>query len=280
MAKSGKTLKIRFYGNERKTYEKRLIESMAAGLLHHGIVMEQAEPNAPFKHDDVVLSMGVKNFDRLLQARAANIPVIYFDKSHDRTKDAMRVAFNSNQPTEGIEAFKRDGDRAIKYGWHPAPWKLGESIIIAGSTAKYHHINGLLEPTGWAKGVLLKLRKYTNRPVWYRPKPTWKDAVPIEGAEYSRHHSIKDLFPETYCLITYGSNACFDALRAGIPSIVLGNGVTRMISSRCWSDVENLKLPSEKEVQQFMNRLAYYQWDHDEFANGAFWEFAKCELRL
>ena len=49
------------------------------------------------------------------------------------------------------------------------------------------------DPTEYAKYLVSEIRKYSKRQIWYRPKPSWRDAMPIEGTYFSRHKKIAEL---------------------------------------------------------------------------------------
>lgn len=276
MVKSGKTLKIRFFANENKEYERALVEAITRGFPPVEVISDRRLVPA-----DLVLLMGLKNFDILAHYKALGVPVVYFDKAHDRCKYSFRVAFNSNQPTDNLIGKKRDGSRAERYGWQAKPWRgTGDNILIAGSSAKYHAVAGISYPTDYATKVIKTIKQVSNRHIIYRPKPSWKDATPIDGSEFSHNGTIRPFMDDAFVLVTYGSNACFDALRAGVPSVILGDGITRSLSSTSLADIDNPRLASEKSIQHFLNQLAWYQWLYEEFGNGDFWEFVKCELKL
>ncbi len=64
------------------------------------------------------------------------------------------------------------------------PWKSnGNSIIVAGMSAKSAE-SYMLKPQQWERYAVAELRKYTKRPIIYRPKPSWVQAKPIEGSEF------------------------------------------------------------------------------------------------
>jgi len=169
----------------------------------------------------------------------------------------------------------RSSERAHSLGWHAVEWKSGDTVLLAGSSGKFHIMKGLeLDPTEYAKQCVAEIRKHTDREIIYRPKPSWRDAVPIKGATFSRGTStIEQDLAKAHCLVTYGSNACFEAVRAGVPSIILGDAVARGISSNDLVDIERPRLADAKTVQQFLNNLAWFQWSTEEFKNGKAWGF-------
>ena len=72
-------------------------------------------------------------------------------------------------------------------------------------------------------------------------------------------------------MVTFGSNACFDAVLQGIPSVVIGNGVAKPISSVSIGAIESPYLAKDGERAQWLHRLAYCQWSMAEMASGEAW---------
>jgi hypothetical protein len=232
---------------------------------------------------DLAIVVGVKNLDLLHKYRAINIPVVYFDKAYDRAdKNMWRVSFNDHQPTDYMRGMPRcDDARRLKFGWKFDKWKTGgRYILFAGSGNKYHTMKGLGNATEYATRMIRLIREITDRPIVYRPKPSFTAALPIEGSIFSRAKHIGEDLRDTFCLVTYGSNACFNALQSGVPSIVLGDGVTRDISSNSLMNINNPRLATGTAVDDLLSKLAYFQWSYDEISDGTFLKFIKREMRL
>jgi hypothetical protein len=105
---------------------------------------------------------------------------------------------------------------------------------------------------------VLDIRARTDRPIIYRPKPSFKDAQPIEGTEFSTgDETINDALWGAHALVTHGSNACFEAALLGVPSIVLGDAVAAPISSRSLDDDRE---PLRGKREQWFANLAYHQF--------------------
>ncbi len=149
--------------------------------------------------------------------------------------------------------------------------------MLAGSSAKYHAFYGLSDPTRYAQKIVKQLAHLTKREIIYRPKPSWREAVPIRGTRFSPPKSymlenLGHILPTAHCLITHGSNACFDAMVAGVPSIILGDGVALPISSCDLYKIEDLPKPRDHARLQLLANLAYHQWTESELASGQAWD--------
>jgi hypothetical protein len=152
--------------------------------------------------------------------------------------------------------------------------------VLAGSSQKYHDFYGLRDPTAFASRIIRAVAQLTDMPVIYRPKPSWKDAEPIEGAQFSQG-TVPDIHAElkgAWCMITHGSNAAFEAMLDGIPAIVLGDAVSKSISSTSLDDVLRPKRAPEAQRLQLLWNLAYSQFTMGEMHDGLAWSIIRPQI--
>jgi hypothetical protein len=278
--------------------ETNLARAIQAGAKIHGDEVEiRAVPDdgQPTIIDcDLVLKIGVKSRNWFRAYNKAGIPYCYFDKGYIRTRamvwlEYWRLSVNGHQPLAYVKQAKHDSERANKLGLSFNPWRTGgDAILVDGSSGKHHYFHAdrdysqeqmgeLHEDANQIASSLVKrIRSLTKRPIIYRPKPSWKFARPIPGAEYSRGKEFKNVLARSHVVVTYGSNLCFDAALFGVPSIVLGHGIAGPISSTDLSELENPHLAPEHVRQQWLNNVAWTQFHAlDEFENGMAWEVIK-----
>jgi len=265
-------VRIIFYASD-KPREQKLAKAFKVGAIRCGHRCKVLRSNAPIVASDLACVVGVKSKKRWFMLQKAGIPVIMFDKGYSRHKcdgcwEYWRVSYNSHNPTLAtLGRIEYGGRRFSQLDFSINRWrKSGDHILLAGSSEKYHNFYGLPEPNTFAQGVVNELKKLTNRPITYRPKPSWRGALPITGATLMKGKIplLNDL-SDCHAVITHGSNTCFEAALLGIPSIVLGNGVVRSISSTELKDVEN---PCLGKRRRLFNALAYHQWTLKEFESG------------
>lgn len=228
---------------------------------------------------DCAAMVGVKARGLFELTRAQGTHVISLDKGYCR-KTHWRVAVNAHHPVDYVGRARHQPDRWERLGIDVAPWRSqGRHIIFAGASPKYHEFSGLPPPTEYAAGVVRRLKKLTEREIIYRPKPSWKGAEPVDHATYSVHQKkMDDELRGAHALVTHGSNSCFDAMVAGVPSVILGDGVARPISSTAIEDAENPRLASNDERMQLLANLAYCQFTLDEFADGRAWSVLRPQI--
>lgn len=284
-------MKVAFLHSD-KPRERILADAFLMGAAKHGHqtaalpLGEDPEPGA----FDVVCMVGVKSKERFQLQHRAGSHIVYLDKGYSRHKsksprtgwEYWRVAIDAHHPTARLSALTMPDDRLKATGWEIRPWREPTddgAVILAGSSEKYHDFYGLSHPTTYVKEIVRQLRIVTERPLIYRPKPSWREAVPVLKTAFSQlPETLSDLLATAHVLVTHGSNACFEAVMAGVPCIVLGEGVAKPLSSTELADVESLHLAGDAERRQWAANLAYYQWNSREFASGEAWEFLGREL--
>lgn len=207
---------------------------------------------------------------------------VYIDKSYTRNNNRIRVALNCHNPWADAHMKTWPHDRRLGLGWHPAEWcdRPGGVILIAGSSEKFHVQHGLPHPTLYASRLIEEIRQHSSRTIVYRPKPSWRDAVPIDGALFSgdRRKTLASDLKRAHCMVTYGSNASFEALLAGVPQIVLGTAVARLVSCTQIDRVERPFRAPVSDVLNLLNGLAYHDWALTEVADGRAWSHIRRRL--
>jgi hypothetical protein len=268
-----------------KARERLLADAFLMGARTHGhetVAIPLAEDLEPGDYD-VACMVGVKSARHFYSHRRAGIRVCLFDKGYKRSRasgsvawEYWRVAIDAHQPTRFLYEQKSPSDRSDALGWDFKPWrKSGSQVVLALSSPKYSAFFDLPEPNEHAR-VLVKAIRATGceRPITYRPKPSWREAKPVRKTHFSvPPETLTTALDGAQCMVVHGSNACFDAVRLGMPCIVLGDAVARVISSTSLDDIENPRLATEDERSQWLANLAYWQFTEAEFASGEAWDF-------
>lgn len=273
-------MRIEFSGIS-KTVELELRKNFAIGVVQagHDVFF------TPIDNPDLVCIIGVKSFETKERCVRLGIPYLYFDKGYNRRwPDWWRVSINAHNPTAYLNNMVYSDVRAGKQGWiagmRAAPVIDPHSILIAGSSAKCHRFHGIEEPTSWTMKVVEQIKQYTDRKIVYRPKPSWNQAVDIPGTVRSRL-DLKQELARAYVVVTYCSGVCFNALLQGVPTIVFGDGVSRLCSDTSVNE-RSIKDPYfglYRHRHELISALAYCQWNLEEFANGKAWETIEAQLR-
>lgn len=237
---------------------------------------------------EVAVMVGVKSRELFWENWDAGVHTVMLDKGYCRHRitgpvrqwEYWRMSVDAHHPTHSLMKIERPSDRWDALDLEIKPWRRrGKQILFAGSSAKYHEFYALPEPTEYAQRVFRKLRKYTERTIIYRPKPSWKDAVPISGTLYSKSpETLEMALAGAHCMITHGSNACFEAMLTGIPTLVLGDAVARPVSTTDITEVEDPKMIPDDERKQWLSNLAYCQFTAHEMESGLAWSIVRPQI--
>lgn len=283
-------MKIAFLRNAHQR-EQMLCTALRRGMAAHGDQLEVL----PYDDDprdlecDAVAFIGMKCREWHQHCRATGKRFLYFDKGYFYPKEkhasakapivqCWRVSVDTTQPLEHLSDAQHPIKRWDGFGPRPTPWREpmpDGHILLAGSSLKYHEFHGLPHPTAYFQAIVDDLRRHTDRPIHYRPKPSWRAATPIDGTEFVPSGSFEFQAKGAHAIITHGSNAALIGMLSGIPSIILGNGIMRLISSTELTEIEKPYLASEDERLQLLANLAWSQFNLREFGDGTAWAHIK-----
>ena len=221
----------------------------------------------------------------------AGVNWIFFDKAVDRRrikqnpKRMARFSINSYLPLKHYEKFEDDPSR-IRTITDFMPIRETEfletdsSVMFAGSSSKYHAWHDLVDPTKYAQEKVKNIQNVCNREIIYKPKPSWKHKVPVEGTIFKEGGILsvmvdkKDI-KRPCCLISHGSGILMEANFLGIPTIVLGESPVKKISRTRIEDIDSPYIPTLEEKYKIANAVSFFQWNAREIESGEMWNYLK-----
>ncbi len=265
-----------------KGREVALAHALAAGARIHGhdVELRALGPSQRIGGCDLACMVGVKAKPLWEASRVAGARTLILDKGYSRHRDPdepsswqyWRVSLDAHHPTETtlMQGIK-PADRFEALGIEVKRWRrAGMHVVFAGSSEKYHNFYDLPHPNTYAYKIVRGIAKRTKRAVIYRPKPSWRGAIAVPGATLSTSKELlSDVLGYAHAMVTHGSNACFEAAVAGIPTIILGNAVMKPISS---TSLDEIEAPRMEKRARLLQNLAYHQWTLPEFQSGEAWE--------
>lgn len=209
-----------------------------------------------------------------------------------------RVSLDEFMPLGRIRRMMREGvspNRWVATGLRPHDRRIGHTespVIYAGSSQKYCDFHGLGDEHEYAELVLRRIRKATpkSHPIIYRPKPSYDLARPVEGTIFSRNQgtasanfavgALGELLPKAFALVTHGSHAGIDAILAGVPAVVLGDGAARPVSATSIDELakELPMFPEHERRFAWLSAIAWWQWTEPEMRDGTMWRFLRQEM--
>lgn len=228
---------------------------------------------------DVAVFYGLEgNLGRILEEYGGARRALYVDLGYWGRREGGRwsgyhkIVVNARHPTKYFRAGC-DDRRRLAHGIAPAPWrKRGSHILLAGMGDKGARAEGYA-PEEWERWAIAEIRRYSQRPIVYRPKPSWKHARAIAGVGYSpRTQPVEQLLPNCHAVVTHHSNVAVDGLVAGVPCFVWG-GVASTMGLQELGAIESPWLPEGRE--QWVNDITYCQWSIAEMSSGLPWRYMR-----
>lgn len=177
-------------------------------------------------------------------------------------KEYHRVTFNGLQNTGPL--IERNDDRLKRLRWTSHPPKTGSKILICPPSEKVMKFyNEDLER--WLENTTTEIKKYTDRPIVVRSKPTRTERV-------TNKTIWQALADDVHCLLTYNSIAATEAFLFGVPAIALAPNAATSVCNTKISDIENLIVPTQDLQYQLATHLSYCQFTSKELRNGTAWD--------
>lgn len=257
---------------------------MAAGLARLG-VQAFTQDERRFRGEleaDVAVFYGLQGntpalFD--LYSKTPGHAAMYIDLGYWGRREGGRftgyhkIAINDRHPTRYLMDLPMPPDRFSRFGVQIEPWAAkGPTILLAGMGDKGAIAEGYA-PEEFERWAIAEIRKYTDRPIVYRPKPSWKDAKPIPGVGWSpRTVPIETELRQAWAVVTHHSNVGVDAAIAGVPVFTVA-GVAKYLSMPSLAAIDSV-YASPFDRHQWAANLAYTQWSIDEMRAGLPWKHA------
>lgn len=228
---------------------------------------------------DLFMAYGWVNRPMFEAYRRAGLDFVYIDLGYWARKRARsdygglhKVVVNGRHATSYFRDRPRPHDR-LEQAPTIQPWRQGNRIILAGLSAKGAVGSGM-RPLAWEHEMIAAIRKVSRRPITYRPKPSWRDARPIEGTTFSPgEQPIEEVLRGAHALVTLHSNAALDALAAGVPVHAV-EGLSSVMSTPI-EEIETPHRPSDRE--QFFADVSYCHWTRQEISNGIVFDIFRSE---
>jgi len=244
------------------------------------------------KNYDFVFLYGIILYPYRDMCKKHDVNWVFLDKGVDRnrTKEdpdrTLRLSINSYFPTKHYDKFENNPSRVSTITDTLSIREteiLGSDapIMFAGSSGKYHLWHDLPpDPTKYAGKHIRKIKSFCDRPIIYKPKPSWKDRVPIRGTKIIKGGGLTKMVDKKdidrpYCLMAHGSGILMEANFLGIPTIALGESPVKKISRTKVEHMNNLYVPTLEEKYKIANSVSCFQWNSSEIESGEMWDYLK-----
>lgn len=213
-----------------------------------------------------VVFRGITKNKYMKQCEARGRDYYYIDTGYfgnGPRKNYHRITKNAMQYMGPI--IDRPTDRLGLIEWSPRKFTKGKYVLICAPSEKAMSCFGL-DLTTWLNETVETIKKYTDRPIIIRDKPTRRERVTTNSLEEVL------LTGNIHCLVTYNSIAATEAILLGKPAFTLGPNAAQTM---CYSDLSRIEsplIPSLDNVQRFAAHLSYCQFTEFEMRDGTAWK--------
>lgn len=150
--------------------------------------------------------------------------------------------------------------RALKIENEVKPWrKGGRHIVIADTGFDYWDLHA---DRKWSKRIAAELKQYTDREIIVREK---EDHINVSRG---RPASLAEELQDAHALVTHGSIAAVESVVMGCPVFVHADSAASLVGM---TDFTRIETPVYPERQQWLNALAYGQFNEAELVDGTLW---------
>lgn len=268
-------MKIACHFNPGSTRSSHLAVAMAAGARSAGLdAVVTTDWSAPA--GDVGVAYGWRHPGLFEAYRARGGHFVYIDLGWWNRKplgDVLggfhKVVVDGREPGPYFRGNFAT-DRFAAHSLTAAPWRAdGRHVLLAGMSAKSARTRGY-GPQEWERRTIEQIKAVTNRPIVFRPKPSWTEATPIPGTIFSPGDSpLGAALRDCWAVVTLHSNVAVDALLAGVP-VNVAEGVAAEFSTPL-AQIEAPRMPDGRE--QLMADIAWQQWTPAEMIGGPCWRY-------
>lgn len=227
------------------------------------------------RHDAYVVLYGLGGSDRVRFANRDRL--IAFDAGYWNRKGADR-SFRVSVGGFHCPQMIMEGPRPGPERWNASRLAIRQAgnasgpILLVGNGPK----SNLVGASGWTAAKSAELRRtFPGRRVLYRPKPNKPIEHGIDHDGTAEGH-IDDVLQHVSLVVCRHSNVAVDACRLGVP-VVCDDGAASAIYPKELVDCD--MQPSADLREEFLHRLAWWQWQVAEFRNGTFWDWMTEVLR-
>lgn len=236
-------------------------------------------------HSDVAVIWSVLFNGRM----AGNKPIWDYFRKTGRNVVVLEVGGIQRGTTwkVGLNGINRDAyfgevnnnsDRADMLGLTVLPWRTaGDYILICGQHEKSLQWRSMPSMSNWFLQTYEEIRKYTNRPIVFRPHPRCRlehiergltNVYRQEPARLLDTYDDFDMsFDNVWATINYSSNPGIHSILTGIPAFV-GHASLAYDVANDIDFIHDIESPLVPDRRQWLNDYAWTEYTVEEIAQG------------
>ena len=213
------------------------------------------------------------------QNRKLNRPVIVLEVGGIERGTTWKVGLNGINRDAYFGDKDNDRTRADSLGLVCKPWRSnGDFILVCGQHDKSLQWQNMPRMSNWFLNTYDEIRKYTQRPIVFRPHPRCrlehierglKNVYRQEPQHVNGTYDDFDMgFDNVWATVSYSSNPGTHSCINGVPAFVSTHSLAYDVGNDIdfLYDIENPLMPDR---QQWLNDYAHTEYTIEEISQGA-----------
>jgi len=280
--------------DEPKSWQWALMTAFGEGVAKHSDMIGwrclNAYDSTQFERADLIVTIGVERYatSLLIDCKKRDIPIFmisdgFIQRKGDRMKRYWAIGKNGFHAFGDIPPFNVPGDRWKSMEENGCsklhPWRRqgGDYVLIAHQYAQTPFY--LIDKQPWFEQTIKAIQSLTSMPIHYRRHARDKGRTKIpEGCLQSKQDSYVDALLDAHAVISYDSTALVEAVMHGVP--VFAGTTQSMVNKVANHDINDLLNPKKPDRQQWINWMAYCQWNAEDFRSGECWDCLRNDYPL
>jgi hypothetical protein len=208
--------------------------------------------------------------------RKTNRPVIVLEVGGIKRGTTWKVGLNGINRGSYYTPTNNTSDRATDLGLTLKPWRSnGEYILICGQHDKSLQWKNMPSMSNWFLQTYDEIRKYTDRPIIFRPHPRCrlehierglKNVYRHEPLQIAGTYDCYNLnFNNIWATVSWSSNPGPQSIIQGVPVFSGPNSLAHDVANTNFENIENPIMPDRT---QWLNDYAWSEFTVEEIAQG------------
>lgn len=205
-----------------------------------------------------------------------NKPVIVLEVGGISRGTTWKVGLNGVNRDAYFGPVGNGGDRSVSLGLQVKPWKTdGEYILICGQHDRSLQWQNQPSMNNWFLETYDTIRKYSNRPIIFRPHPRCRLPDIEQGLKSVYRQEPQKIdgtyddfgidFDKVWATINWSSNPSVHSIINGVPAVVGPSSLAWPVAEH---DLANIENPTMPDRTQWLNDYAWTEYTLEEIRQG------------
>ena len=191
-------------------------------------------------------------------------PVIVLEVGNLIRYTTWKIGINGINLGSYFNQTNNNDERARQLGLSLDDWTMGgNQILICGQHERSHQWEGNPPIGTWLDQTIQTLKKYTDRPISFRPHPRCpvRPKTPISISNGDFLSEIK----KSWAVVGWNSNPGIQSVIKGVPAFVSTSSLAAPVAN---TDLKYIENPNRPDRQQWFNDLCWTEWTQQEMEQG------------